>query len=387
MNQSLLLDKIFAKEKNNKVEHLKYENLYDRIRRNYDKPTLFVDLSIVEDRCNEFKKYLPNVKPLYALKANPHPVIVKKIKDLNVGFEVASVSEVSLLEENLVDLSSVFFSNPVKSFQAIDIAHKKGVKFFAFDSIEELIKLNKVSKNIKPIFRIDVPNLGSDWPLTEKFGAYESDINKIINLASSNNLNISGVTFHVGSQCRNPENWKIAIKKSISLINKMKKLGFDLSVLNIGGGFPIPLTKPVPLFSSISEAITEELKAIKENINIFAEPGRYLVGESGFLATEVIGISVRNKKKWVYLDAGVFNGLIEFSQGLNYPIYSNKKGDFEPVILAGPTCDSVDIISKEIQLPSNLSEGDLLFFINAGAYTSAYSSNFNGFPLTNFEFI
>ena len=304
-----------------------------------------------------------------------------------MGFEVASVSEVSLLEENLVDLSSVFFSNPVKSFQAIDIAHKKGVKFFAFDSIEELIKLNKVSKNIKPIFRIDVPNLGSDWPLTEKFGAYESDINKIINLASSNNLNISGVTFHVGSQCRNPENWKIAIKKSISLINKMKKLGFDISVLNIGGGFPIPLTKPVPLFSSISEAITEELKAIKENINIFAEPGRYLVGESGFLATEVIGISVRNKKKWVYLDAGVFNGLIEFSQGLNYPIYSNKKGDFEPVILAGPTCDSVDIISKDIQLPSNLAEGDLLFFINAGAYTSAYSSNFNGFPLTNFEFI
>ena len=264
MNQSLLLDKIFAKEKNNKVEHLKYENLYDRIRGNYDKPTLFVDLSIVEDRCNEFKKYLPNVKPLYALKANPHPAIVKKIKDLNVGFEVASVSEVSLLEENLVDLSSVFFSNPVKSFQAIDISHKKGVKFFAFDSIEELIKLNKVSKNIKPIFRIDVPNLGSDWPLTEKFGAYESDINKIINLASKNNLNISGVTFHVGSQCRNSENWSIAIKKSISLINEMTKFGFDLSVLNIGGGFPIPLTKPVPLFSSISEAITQELKALRK---------------------------------------------------------------------------------------------------------------------------
>ena len=387
MNQSLLLDKILTNKKNNKAEHLKFENLYDRIRRNYNKPTLFVDLSIVEDRCNEFKKYLPNVRPLYALKANPHPVIVKKIKDLNVGFEVASVSEVSLLEENLVDLSSVFFSNPVKSFQAIDIAYKKGVKYFAFDSIEELIKLNNVSKNIKPVFRIDVPNLGSDWPLTEKFGAYESDIDKIITLASSNNLNISGVTFHVGSQCRNPENWKIAIKKSISLINKMKKLGFDISVLNIGGGFPIPLTKPVPLFSTISESIIKELKAINGNINIFAEPGRYLVGESGFLATEVIGISVRNKKKWVYLDAGVFNGLIEFSQGLNYPIYSNKKGDFEPAILAGPTCDSVDIISKDIQLPSNLAEGDLLFFINSGAYTSAYSCNFNGFPLTNFEFI
>jgi len=387
MNQSLLLDKILTNKKNNKAEHLKFENLYDRIRRNYDKPTLFVDLSIVEDRCNEFKKYLPNVRPLYALKANPHPVIVKKIKDMNVGFEVASVSEVSLLEENLVDLSSVFFSNPVKSFQAIDIAYKKGVKYFAFDSIEELIKLNNVSKNIKPVFRIDVPNLGSDWPLTEKFGAYESDTDKIITLASSNNLNISGVTFHVGSQCRNPENWKIAIKKSISLINKMNKLGFDISVLNIGGGFPIPLTKPVPLFSTISESITKELKAINGNINIFAEPGRYLVGESGFLATEVIGVSVRNKKKWVYLDAGVFNGLIEFSQGLNYPIYSNKKGDFEPAILAGPTCDSVDIISKDIQLPSNLAEGDLLFFINSGAYTSAYSSNFNGFPLTNFEFI
>ena len=109
----------------------------------------------------------------------------------------------------------------------------------------------------------------------------------------------------------------------------MIKLGFNISVLNIGGGFPIPLTKPVPNFSSISEVITHELKALVGDINIFAEPGRYLVGESGFLATEVIGISVRNKKKWVYLDAGVFNGLIEFSQGLNYPIYSNKKGDFE----------------------------------------------------------
>ena len=179
----------------------------------------------------------------------------------------------------------------------------------------------------------------------------------------------------------------ILFSNNKDLDESMRKLGFDLPVLNIGGGFPIPLTKPVPLFSSISEAITEELKAIKANINIFAEPGRYLVGESGFLATKVIGISVRNKKKWVYLDAGVFNGLIEFSQGLNYPIYSNKKGDYEPVILAGPTCDSVDIISKDIQLPSNLAEDDLLVFINAGAYTSAYSSNFNGFPLTHFEFI
>jgi ornithine decarboxylase len=387
MNQSLLLDKSLIKEKNNKVEYLKYESLYDRILGNYKKPTLFIDLSIIEDRCNKFKKNLPNVKPLYALKANPHPTIVKKIKDMNVGFEVASVSEVSLLEENLVDLSSVFFSNPVKSIQAIEIAYEKGVMYFAFDSIEELIKLNKVSKNINPIFRIDVPNLGSDWPLTEKFGAYESDINQIITLASKNNLNISGITFHVGSQCRNAQNWSIAIKKSIRLINEMTKLGFDISVLNIGGGFPIPLTKPVPLFSSISEVITEELKAIAGDINIFAEPGRYFVGESGFLASEIIGISVRNKKKWVYLDAGVFNGLIEFSQGLNYPIYSNKKGDFEQVILAGPTCDSVDIISKDIQLPSDVAEGDLLFFVNAGAYTSAYSSNFNGFPLTNFEFI
>ncbi len=151
--------------------------------------------------------------------------------------------------------------------------------------------------------------------------------------------------------------------------------------MNLGGGYPVQHTKPIPSIETIASAINAELEDIPESIRIMAEPGRYLVSDAAYYVCRVVGTASRGTKRWIYWDAGVFGGVIETTEGLRYTIETDRVGEPIEWTVAGPTCDSVDICMRDVLLPCDLREGDFIYIKNSGAYTTAYASNFNGFPL------
>ena len=353
----------------------------------YKKPTLLMDAEIVEHKYKTFVGAMPRIKPHYAVKANSDPYLLQVMAKQHAGFEVASEEEINLLHKLELLNDNVHFSNPVKSDRSIITALEKGINWFALDSKEELFKIFKIQPKAKLSIRIDVPNEGSDWPLTGKFGAKESEIDEIISLAQSVKAKLKGVTFHVGSQCRNPNNWKVAIQRAKVVIRKLEVAGLPVCTLNIGGGFPVEMTSPVPEIEVIGDIVNKEISSLDKSMEIIAEPGRFLVAEAGCLLSQVIGTTLRDGARWAYLDTGVFGGLLESSQGLPYKMYTHAKGSLVPWTIAGPTCDAIDVLPDKQFLPESLEKGDFVYTINAGAYTSVYASHFNGFPPPDVRFM
>ncbi len=275
----------------------------------------------------------------------------------------------------------VFYSNPVKSRDSIAYAAAKGVEWFVIDSLDELRRVHSVKSDAKLYLRVATPNIGSDWPLSGKFGAGAADTREIVAAAAKLGADLAGVTFHVGSQCRNPENWRVGIEKARAVFDAMTKVGLKPRLLDIGGGFPVRHVKPIPSIEVIGEVVDEALKAFPQEVKVIAEPGRYLVSDAGYFVCRVLGTAVRAGKRWLHLDAGLFGGIIETTEGLKYRIRTDRSGPDITWNVAGPTCDSVDVVLRDEPLPSDLQEGDFFYLRNAGAYTTAYASEFNGFPL------
>ena len=352
----------------------------------YSNPTLLMDAEIIKLKVQAFINAMPRVKPHYAVKANPDAYLLKVLEQQDASFEVASDQEINLLDRLNLLSGDVHFSNPVKSERAILNAINKGIKWFTVDSKEELLKIFRIFPQAKLSLRIDVPNEGSDWPLTGKFGAKMSDVKEIIRLAARVKARLQGVSFHVGSQCRNPNSWKVAIDKAKYVMGELDTAGLRVSLLNIGGGFPVTMTIPVPEIEVIGDIINREILSLDKDLEIIAEPGRFLVADAGCLISQVIGTTSRDNVRWAYLDTGVFGGLLESSQGLSYKMFSNGVGRLVPWTIAGPTCDAVDVLPVKQLLPERLQTGDYIYILNAGAYTSVYASNFNGFssPLVKF---
>jgi ornithine decarboxylase len=229
--------------------------------------------------------------------------------------------------------------------------------------------------------RIATPNIGSDWPLSGKFGAGAAEAREIIATAAKLGADLAGVTFHAGSQCRNPENWRVGIEKARALFDAMARAGLKPRMLDVGGGFPVRHVKPIPSIEVIGEVVNEALRAFPEEVQVVAEPGRYLVSDAGYFVCRVLGTATRSGKRWMHWDAGLFGGVIETTEGLKYKIRTDRSGPDIAWNVAGPTCDSVDVVMRDEPLPSDLQEGDFIYIRNAGAYTTAYASGFNGFPL------
>lgn len=347
----------------------------------YDKPFLLIDSSIVRHKTRRFKAAMPRVRPHYAAKANPDPRVLKTLIEEKAGFEIASTVELDLLLNLGVPASEIYYSNPIKSSAYIKYAATKGVEWYAIDSAEELRKITNIAPTAKMYLRIDTPNIGSDWPLAGKFGTHLADIREIIHEAARLKADLAGVTFHVGSQCRNPQNWRVGIERAKKVFENMRHNGLNPRLLNIGGGFPVRHTKPIPSIEVIAEVVNAEIADLPDDIQIMAEPGRYLVSDSACFVCQVVGTATRNDKRWMYWDAGMFGGMIEITEGLHYEILTDRSGNNVPWSIAGPTCDSVDILMQDKMLPQNIQEGDFIYIRNAGAYTTAYASNFNGFPL------
>ncbi len=229
--------------------------------------------------------------------------------------------------------------------------------------------------------RIDTPNIGSDWPLAGKFGTHAAEIKEIILEAVKLKADLAGVTFHVGSQCRNPQNWQEGITRAKRVFADMRHAGLNPRLLNIGGGYPVRHVKPIPSIEVIGEVVNAAIADLPADIHVMAEPGRYLVSDAAYFICRVVGTATRNGKRWMYWDAGMFGGVIEVTEGLRYEILTDRKGQNISWCVAGPTCDSVDILMRDEMLPEDIQEGDFIYIPNAGAYTTAYASNFNGFPL------
>jgi ornithine decarboxylase len=360
---------------------LDFEIVRQAARQKYNRPFLIVDTAIVRGKVRRFRAAMPRVRPHYAVKANPDRRVLKVLAQEGAGFEIASTAELDLLAGLGVPAAEVFYSNPVKSRDSIAYAAAKGVEWFVVDSLDELRRVHEIKPDARLYLRIATPNIGSDWPLSGKFGAGAADAREIIALAARLGADLAGLTFHVGSQCRNPENWRVALEKSRALFDVMMKAGLRPRLLNIGGGYPVRHVKPIPSIETIGEVVNEGLKAFPDEVQVIAEPGRYLVSDAGYFVCRVLGTATRAGKRWMHWDAGLFGGVIESSEGLKYRVRTDRAGPDVPWTVAGPTCDSVDIVMRDEPLPSDLQEGDFVYIKNAGAYTTAYASQFNGFPL------
>ena len=350
-------------------------------------PALFMDKKVIKEKYQEFCSQFDKAKIYYALKANPHPGIVELLQELGCSFEISSQGELELLLQLGVSPQKIISSNPVKDQVFIRSAYASGINLFAFDSCAELEKLARFAPGSKVYVRLSVSNEGSEWPLSRKFGVETEEAVELLLQAKKKGLEPYGIAFHVGSQCTAPTTWAKAIEKSKAVWELAAEKGVGLHLLNIGGGFPIKYIKPVPSIAEIARVVRDSLaKAFPKDIELVIAPGRALVGEAGTLVAAVIAKATRATEKWLYLDVGVFNGLMESVGGIKYPMAARKGSQTSNWVLAGPSCDSFDVISTEAELPE-LEVGDRVYIMSAGAYTTAYASQFDGFPIPKTHFI
>jgi ornithine decarboxylase len=352
-------------------------------------PCLVVDLDIVGKAYDMLRRYLPNASVFYALKANPAREIVAMLAKKGSSFDVASPNEIALCLENGATPERLSFGNTIKKERDIAAAYAAGVRLFAFDSEAELDKLARVAPGARVFCRILVSCEGADWPLSRKFGCTPEMAVQLLSRARDFGLDPYGVSFHVGSQQTDLNQWDGAIGAAARMFSLLAQADINLRMVNIGGGFPAQYRGEVSPIAHYAAAVTTALTRHFGNQvpEVIVEPGRSLVGDAGIIQSEVVLIADKGDggKRWVYLDAGKFNGLAEtMGESIKYRIEApGRDGPAGPVVIAGPTCDSADILYEETEyrLPLSLSVGDKVEILSTGAYTASYASvGFNGFP-------
>lgn len=347
-------------------------------------PFLLIDKDKVREKASLIGRHIKKSRVFYAVKANPDIEILRYLNKLNMNFEIASEGELEILSSIGVKPSRIISSNPVKSLKFLRIAASYGVHSVSFDSAEEVDKLAEFIPHCNVYVRLSVPNEGSEWPLSKKFGVELDEAAHLLSYARNKGLNPVGVTFHVGSQCTNIYNWNIALDKAKTLWDLAKKKGIRLKLLNIGGGYPIRYTKNVIGIEAIEKNVNSLIfERFPRDIEVHIEPGRAVVGDAGIFVTTVIGKAKRDDEDWVYLDVGVFNGLMESVGGIKYSYIVESHKQTRPRkqwTVAGPSCDSFDVIDKNVTLPEP-QVGSLMLILSSGAYTVSYASEFNGFSI------
>jgi len=352
-------------------------------------PCLVIDLDVVGENYRKLRGAVPRAGIYYAIKANPAPEVLRLLAGLGSSFDVASMGEVEMVLATGVGAERISFGSTIKKSTEIAEAHAKGVRLYCFDSAAELDKIATNAPGSKVFCRILTSNEGAEWPLSRKFGCDVEMARELLVSAKDRNVIQHGVSFHVGSQQRDPKQWDAAIAQAAWLFQECEQRGVSLAMLNIGGGFPTRYRRQVPQMAEYGAAIDESLRRHFGNripSEIVVEPGRQIVGDAGVIQTEVILISTKSakeKRRWVYLDVGKFGGLAEtMDEAIQYPIVTPRKGPAERVIIAGPTCDSADVLYEkaDYRLPLDLQIGDKVEIKSTGAYTTTYSSvGFNGF--------
>ena len=357
-------------------------------------PCVVINLRTIKKNYIKLQSSFPFAQIYYAVKANPAPQVISLLAELGSNFDIASRYELDKVLALGVPPERISYGNTIK--KAVDIAYffDKGIRMFATDSKEDLKNIAKQAPGSRVYVRILVENsVTADWPLSRKFGCHPDMAYDLLVQARDAGLTPYGISFHVGSQQRDIGQWNDAIAKTKYLMASLEEEeGIKLQMINMGGGFPANYIQATNDLSEYASEITRYLRDDfgDEIPQIILEPGRSLVGNSGILISEVVLISRKNNtalNRWVYQDTGKFNGLIEtLGESIKYPVYTLKDhpdAKMGEVILAGPTCDSMDIMYEDCKykLPLDLKVGDRLYWLSTGAYTSSYASvEFNGFP-------
>ena len=353
-------------------------------------PCLVLDLDVVRDNYQAFAKTLPDTRVFYAVKANPAPEILRLLASLGSCFDVASPGEIDMVLDAGATADRISYGNTIKKESDIAYAFGKGIMLYAVDCEAEVEKVARMAPGSRVICRIHCDGTGAEWPLSRKFGCEPDYAVDILEHAHRLGLVAHGLSFHVGSQQVNVEAWDRALASTAAVFRSCAERGINLSMVNLGGGFPAKYIRKTPKLESYGKAIFRALRRHFGNAipNTIIEPGRGLVGNAGMIEAEVVLIAKRNREddlRWVYLDIGKFHGLAEtIDESIRYPIKTPKdKDETGPCVVAGPTCDSVDVLYQKnpYPLPVSLEIGDKVLIEAAGAYTTTYSSvGFNGYP-------
>jgi ornithine decarboxylase len=361
-----------------------------------DSPCLVVDLAVVRENYRAFAHALPDSRVFYAVKANPAPELLGLLVSLGSCFDTASVAEIEMVLAAGAAPDRISFGNTIKKERDIARAYALGVRLFAVDCKPEVDKIARVAPGARVFCRILFSCAGAEWPLSRKFGCDPEMAVDVLDHAHRNGLEAYGVSFHVGSQQRRTQAWDEALKSASTVFRACAERGINLSMVNLGGGFPTKYLKEVPSVEAYGRSIFRALRKhfgnrIPETI---IEPGRGMVGNAGVIEAEVVLVSKKSENdnvRWVYLDIGKFGGLAEtMDEAIRYPIRTTHDGDpVGPCIIAGPTCDSADVLyeRKQYDLPVSLEIGDKVLIEGTGAYTATYSAiAFNGFaPLRTYH--
>ncbi len=361
---------------------VKVRSLIPKLAKKYGTPLFLISTSKLLQQVKKFKACLPRVTPFYAAKANSHQSILETFARAGLSFDVASVSEIDRVLKLGVSPDRMIFANTIKRVEALKFAARNKVNLMTFDTEYELIKIAKYAPHARVMVRIKVPNVGSIVELSIKFGAEPSDALILLFKARQLGLKPVGLSFHVGSQCLNIENYFDALEAASIIFKDAKLKQMPLEILDIGGGFPIRhFENEKDPFLAMGPKIQREIdRMFNSDVRVIAEPGRSLVGPAGTLVMSVIGKSIRTNKHWYYIDDGVYgslSGIVYDHCKYEYKVY--KRGYGQITTLAGPTCDGFDIISISENLPE-LDFGDIVYVENIGAYSWATTTFFNGIP-------
>lgn len=355
----------------------------------FDRPTLVIDADQVAARFHELRTGLGRAAIHYAVKANPTPRIVARLAAEGCHFDAASRAEIELCLAAGALPGAISFGNTIKRASDIAFAHAAGITLFAADAEEEIDKLGAHAPGAEVYIRVLVGATEADWPLSRKFGCAPGKVAPLMARAARVGLRPVGLSFHVGSQTRRAAMWAPVLDDIAEVWHAARAAGHDLDLLNIGGGFPAfygeTVEPPAAYGAEVIRLVEARFGAVPR---MMAEPGRGMVAEAGAIAAEVMLVSRKcdtDAYRWVYLDIGKFSGLAEtMDEAIRYPLATERDHESTgPCILAGPSCDSADVLyeKRPVQLPLGLHAGDRVIIRNAGAYTSSYASvGFNGFP-------
>ncbi|WEK30198.1 MAG: type III PLP-dependent enzyme [Candidatus Pseudomonas phytovorans] len=354
-------------------------------------PFVVIDTQMISQAYDDLRAGFEFAKVYYAVKANPAVEIIDLLKEKGSSFDIASIYELDKVLDRGVSADRISYGNTIKKSKDIRYFYEKGVRLFSTDSEADLRNIAKAAPGSKVYVRILTEgSTTADWPLSRKFGCQTDMAMDLLILARDLGLVPYGISFHVGSQQRDISVWDAAIAKVKVIFERLKEEdGIELKLINMGGGFP---ANYITRTNSLETYAEEIIRFLKEDFGddlpeIILEPGRSLIANAGILVSEVVLVARKSRtavERWIYTDVGKFSGLIEtMDEAIKFPIWTEKKGETEEVVIAGPTCDSADIMYENYKygLPLNLAIGDRLYWLSTGAYTTSYSAvEFNGFP-------
>ncbi|MCX7006385.1 MAG: type III PLP-dependent enzyme, partial [Kiritimatiellaeota bacterium] len=362
-----------------------------KLAKEHGTPLFVIDHAQLRRNLAEFKRWLPRVQPYYAVKANAHPAIVKTLYEAGASFDVASLPEFLLVHENIKGLpdkarqdfiwDKIIYANPIKAIETLR-ALDQYKPLVTYDNAEEIRKVKKYAPHAGMVLRLKVPNTGAMVELSSKFGANPGDAVNLIEATEKAGLTVEGLSFHVGSQTTNFQNYVQALNMAADILKEARLRGYkQVKQLDIGGGFPAPYDANVKPLRELAKILNSEIKRLfPKDVAVLAEPGRFLVATACTLVASVIGKADRDNKRCYYINDGVYHtysGII--FDHCKYPVKAFKRGPTQICAVFGPTCDALDTISLTEELPE-LNLGDLVYSENIGAYSHASSTYFNGFP-------